>query len=83
MIIRQSMFLSRLACLLCAQNAYADDAGFGSGWQCNRGFRQTGSGCATSCVALTLPPNAYVDYSGNDWECIDGFIRQRQACIPD
>jgi hypothetical protein len=37
---------------------------------------QMGSGCA----ALAVPANAYVDYSGDGWNCIDGFVRRDRTC---
>jgi hypothetical protein len=25
----------------------------------------------------------YIDYSDNEWHCIDGFRRQEEACVPE
>ena len=49
------------------------------GWDCDRGFRQSGSGC----VALVLPANAHIGYSGNDWTCNRGYRRRGESCIPN
>ena len=55
-------------------NAYLDTRG--SGWTCERGFKEA----EAACVALRLPANAHVDYSGNDWSCDDGFSKRNAAC---
>jgi hypothetical protein len=56
---------------------YLDERG--SGWRCERGFRQEKQVCAP----LIVPLNAYVDYSGNDWRCESGFRRQDAVCKAD
>jgi hypothetical protein len=55
-------------------NAHAKK--FGSGWDCDRGFRST----VDSCEALELPANAHIGYSGNDWTCDPGYRRQGDGC---
>jgi hypothetical protein len=30
-----------------------------------------------------VPANAYIDYSGNDWSCADGFHKQNKQCVAD
>jgi len=32
---------------------------------------------------LSVPPNGYVDYSGNEWRCVDGFRKREQACVSE
>jgi hypothetical protein len=32
---------------------------------------------------LTLPPNAYLDYSGGDWTCAEDFHKQDKGCVAD
>jgi hypothetical protein len=34
------------------------------------------------CAVLTVPPNAYIDSSGNHWSCEGGFRRSGQTCVP-
>jgi hypothetical protein len=29
-----------------------------------------------------VPANAYLDYSGNDWQCAEGFRKNEGACVP-
>jgi hypothetical protein len=37
----------------------------------------------SKCVALALPVNAFIDYSGNDWRCVDGYQRKETSCVTD
>jgi hypothetical protein len=30
-----------------------------------------------------VPTHGYLDYSGNEWSCTDGFRKQADACVPD
>jgi hypothetical protein len=32
---------------------------------------------------MTVPDNAYIDYSGNDWRCLDGFRKKDSTCAVD
>jgi hypothetical protein len=32
-------------------------------------------------VALVLPSNAYLDFSGNNWSCLDGFKKSGSSCL--
>jgi hypothetical protein len=32
---------------------------------------------------LSVPANGFIDYSGNEWRCIDGFRKQEEACAPE
>ena len=38
---------------------------YGSGWECDRGYRAS----KETCLALKVPKNAHLDYSGNEWKC--------------
>ena len=49
----------------------AHKAQYGSGWECNRGFRQVG----IECQKVVIPANAGLDILGHDWECNRGFQR--------
>jgi len=52
---------------------------YGSGWECNRGFRETEGGCALE----KIPPNAYPTKSsyGPVWECLRGYKTRNEACV--
>ncbi len=47
------------------------------GWQCERGFRQSDQ----ACVAVEVPPDAYLDASGKDWKCERGFSKTGRDCV--
>jgi hypothetical protein len=32
-------------------------------------------------VALVLPANAHLDFSGNDWRCLEGFKKSETSCV--
>jgi hypothetical protein len=32
---------------------------------------------------LVIPPNAYIDYSGNEWRCVDGFRKRGGVCLTE
>ena len=49
---------------------------FGSGWECDRGYRAA----REACVALEIPENAHLDYSGNDWECNEPYRKRQDRC---
>jgi len=51
----------------------------GTGWRCERGYRNEG----TSCIALQVPRNAHIDYSGNAWECDEHHRRVEATCMAD
>ena len=57
-------------------NAFLSDASHGPGWICNRGYRAT----ETACIALQVPENAHLDYSGNDWECNQPYLKRAGGC---
>jgi hypothetical protein len=48
-----------------------------SNGKCERGYRAAGE----ICEVLTLPVNAHIDYSGNDWECNKPYKKLRDKCI--
>ena len=56
-------------------NASADR--YGTGWQCDRGYRPS----EDACSLVTLPQNAHLDYSGNDWERDRPYDRQGDGCV--
>src|SRR5437870_793199 len=58
------------------QNAHPNS--YGSGWECNRGYRVSGTGC----VPVILPANAKLDYYGHDWECSRGYRVSGNQCVP-
>ena len=49
---------------------------YGSGWTCNRGFKQVGS----ECQKVTLPQNAGIDIYGSGWTCNRGFKQVGSEC---
>jgi membrane protease subunit HflC len=53
---------------------------YGSGWECDRGYRKN----AGSCIAVTLPVNAYLTDSnhGVGWACQHGFKQNDVNCLP-
>jgi hypothetical protein len=52
------------------------DASYGPGWTCNRGYEATDK----ACIALQVPENAHLDYSGNDWECNQPYLKRAGGC---
>lgn len=46
------------------------------GWKCLRGFAPADQ----SCVAVKIPPHAYLDASGADWACDRGYMRTDRTC---
>jgi hypothetical protein len=59
------------------EHGYLSDASYDSGWQCERGFRQSDQ----ACVPVEVPPNAYLDGSGKNWKCERGFRNSGRECI--
>jgi hypothetical protein len=57
------------------KNAMANP--YGSGWECEHGFRRVNDACA----AISLPANAYLDASGNRWRCTRGYLSVNEACV--
>ena len=60
--------------------ANATAKNYGGGWECDRGYRKN----AGSCVAVTLPMNAYLTDSsyGVGWACKHGYKKTVEACLP-
>ena len=56
---------------------------YGSGWECDRGYRKV----RRSCVAVEVPANAYLNVYGDSWECDRGYRKLGEACeliaVPD
>lgn len=51
---------------------------YGSGWECDRGYREINGACA----AVKVPANAYptnVPY-GRGWECVRGYRKVDETC---
>jgi len=50
----------------------------GSGWKCDRGYREVNAACA----AVEVPPNAYLADSsyGRGWECDRGHRQVNEGC---
>ena len=46
-------------------------------WRGSLGYRKT----LTSCVAVEMPANAHIAYSGNSWSCDLGYVRKIGSCI--
>ena len=64
--------------VLAPENSHAKS--YGSGWQCDQGYRESDGACA----AIKVPVNAYltnVSY-GRGWECDYGHLLVIGACEP-
>jgi hypothetical protein len=53
--------------------------GYGTGWECNRGY----SLVKGACTAVTIPANAYPAGTsfGQGWQCNHGFKAAGEACV--
>jgi hypothetical protein len=58
-------------------NGYAVDSRFGPGWECERGYRQQDE----ACRPLVVPAHGHINYSGNDWRCVDEYRRSGDKCV--
>ena len=56
------------------QNAHKNP--YGAGWDCDRGFQKSNSGC----TKIDIPYNASLDFLGHKWECNRGFQRVGSGC---
>lgn len=56
-------------------NAHLDV--YGTGWDCNRGFRKAGN----ECVEVKMPPNAHIDVYGSGWDCDRGYSKVGNGCV--
>ncbi len=56
----------------------AHSAPYGTGWECNHGYRFDGSGC----TKMSKPDNAHYNGSlyGEGWDCDRGFRRSHRSC---
>ena len=52
------------------------DRRFGTGWECDWGYREVGQ----TCVAIEVPPNAHLASIGSDWNCDRGYRKADRAC---
>jgi hypothetical protein len=52
--------------------------GYGTGWECNLGYREVNAGCA----AIMVPANAYPTNRpyGEGWECAQGYRQINGTC---
>ena len=50
---------------------------YGSGWECERGYREDNGACA----AIGVPPNAYLSFPGDTWKCDRGYRTVKEACV--
>lgn len=59
--------------------ANAEASRYGSGWECNRGFRRQGA----SCLAVVAPDHAFLtnESYGKGWECHYGFAEKANRCL--
>ena len=48
------------------------------GWACNRGYERR----SDSCVAVVVPPHAYLSSGGDTWECERLFRKRDGGCEP-
>lgn len=49
---------------------------YGSGWECDRGYRRVDG----ACVAVEVPADAYLEPSGLGWACNRGYRKVTGAC---
>ena len=59
-------------------HGYLTERSYGSGWACERGYRESGD----SCVVVEMPENAHLNFSGNDWDCNKPFSKRSDRCVP-
>lgn len=59
------------------ENARA--TGYGTGWECERGFRKDADGCSE----VKVPPNAFANDAlhGLGWECSWGYRQVEEKCL--
>ena len=52
---------------------------YGSGWECDPGYREVNGGCA----GVEIPANAYPtnESYGSGWECDRGFRQLDETCV--
>jgi hypothetical protein len=59
------------------KNAHANS--YGSGWECDRGYREISG----ACTAVKVPANAYATNRsyGRGWECDHGYREVNERCV--
>lgn len=77
LIARTAAIADRCDVVVVPSNAYLDEAFYGPGWSCERGYEVLNG----ARVAIDLPENAYLDRSGNRWSCNRGFRLSDGMCI--
>src|SRR3989304_2205386 len=60
-----------------AQSPHAHAKPSGSGWECDRGYREVDQ----LCVAIQVPPHAFLNSRGDGWECDRGYREANAACV--
>ena len=50
---------------------------YGTGWDCQRGFKKTGD----SCTKVVVPANGKINVYGTGWDCQRGFKKSGDRCI--
>ena len=58
-------------------NGYLEESSYGPGWTCERGYRADKG----ACIALKIPENAHIGYSGKVWECDKPYTKKQNNCI--
>ena len=61
------------------ENGYLTDSAYGSGWQCERGYRAINE----ICVAIRVPESGYLADAGYGpgWRCDRGYRAVDEACV--
>ena len=74
--VLSSAGLVRNAAAATPENAHPKS--YGTGWECNPGYREANGACG----AVEVPANAYPtnDSYGRGWECARGYEREGDAC---
>ncbi|EHE7897586.1 hypothetical protein J0V14_004404 [Vibrio parahaemolyticus] len=57
------------------ENAHVDI--YGTGWDCDRGYRKSGS----QCLKVNVPANAHIDVYGSGWDCDRGYRKSGSQCL--
>jgi hypothetical protein len=58
-------------------NGYLSGRPYGQGWECEHGYQEVKS----SCVAVALPENTHMDFSGSGWDCNKPYRKQQNSCV--
>lgn len=57
-------------------NAYLVESSYGPGWACERDYKSVNA----ACDSLDMLSNAHINYSGNDWECNQPYLKRDSSC---